>query len=114
MTIWSKILVSFLIAALTTGAWAAQSFPSTALAHDRPSGCHGHGGNIPAHAPGYECCLTGHDVAVLQTSHAPRPAAQYRQADPEVEPSSTAAILLVVQPSLLRSADPPGTTPLRI
>src|ERR1017187_8810129 len=70
----SKILAFLMIAVLAAGYYAAQvpssparsSVESPVQSQERPSGCHEHGRKAPARAPSHDCCLTGHDVAVIQ------------------------------------------------
>jgi hypothetical protein len=122
-----EILGLLLIAAvvMATGAVAEAdhaSPPWAAPAH-RPAGCHGHGGEtLPdSHLPhsrrpapvSYQCCLTGHEAAVVQASYSPQPSFQcshFRL----IESAPTARCLEGLEVLMVLSADPPGTTPLRI
>ena len=128
MKIGSKILALLLIAALVTAPLAARSLalavanhaPSAAV-DERPAGCHAHGGQSlplsPLPAPvSYQCCLTGHDAAVVPASTSPQPPAQcqYAQVTLQIQSALTAYSLGGLEVSLLLSGDPPGTTPLRI
>jgi hypothetical protein len=136
MKFGSKILGLLLIAALLIATLATRSLalavadhaPSAAL-DERPSGCHAHGGqslpplhnsalpHSPLPAPvSYQCCLTGHDAAVVPASTSPQPPAQcqYTQVTLQIESALTACFLGDLEVSMLLSADPPGTTPLRI
>jgi len=126
----SKILGLLLIAALVTATLATRSLavavavadhaPSAAV-DERPAGCHAHGGPSlppsPLPAPvNYQCCLTGHDAAVVPASTSPQPPAQcqYIRVTLQIESALTAYFLGGLDFSMLLSADPPGTTPLRI
>jgi hypothetical protein len=135
MKFGSKILGLLLIAALVTAALPMValeaavegadhgSAPSAALGR-RPAGCHAHGSkNLPLsplpHSPlpapvSYKCCLTGHDAAVVPASTSPQPPAQCTPVRPQVESPLTAYFLGGLEVSMVPSADPPGTTPLRI
>src|SRR6202162_145229 len=129
----SKILAVLLSAALVaaalpTGALvlaAADHAPSAAV-DERPARCHAHGGqslplpplpHSPLPAPGsYQCCLTGHDAAVVPASTSPQPPAQrgYTRVTLQIESALTAYFWGDLKVSMLLSADPPGTNPLRI
>ena len=131
----SKILGLLLIAALVTTTLATRSLavgvavadhaPSAAV-DERLAGCHAHGGQSlplsplprsPLPAPvSYQCCLTGHDAAVVPASTSPQPLAQcqYAPVTLQIESALTAYFLGGFEVSMLLSAEPPGTTPLRI
>jgi hypothetical protein len=133
MKFGSKILGLLLIAALVTATLVTRSLavgvpdhaPSEAL-DERPAGCHAHGGqslplapqpHSPLPAPvSYKCCLTGHDAAVVPASTSPQPPAQchYTQVALQIQSALTAYFLGDLDVSIRLSADPPGTTPLRI
>jgi len=127
----SKILGLLLIAALVTAALptgalvlaAADHAPSAAL-DERPAGCHAHGGqslplsqlpHSPLPAPAsYQCCLTGHDAAVVPASTSPQPPAPRAPVPPQIESLLTGYFLDGLEVAMVPSAEPPGTTPLRI
>ncbi len=132
MKFGSKILGLLLIAALVMATRSlavavagADNTPSAAV-DERPAGCHAHGGqslplsplpHSPLPAPvNYQCCLTGHDAAVVSASTSPqRPAqCQYAQVTLQIQSALTAYFLGGLEISMLLSADPPGTNPLRI
>jgi hypothetical protein len=130
MKFGSKILGLLLIAALLMATLStrplalaiavADHAPSAAL-DERPAGCHAHGGQglplSPLPAPvNYQCCLTGHDAAVVPASTSPQPLAQcqYAPVTLQIESALTAYFLGGFEVSMLLSAEPPGTTPLRI
>jgi hypothetical protein len=131
MNYGSKILGLLLIAALVTAALptgalvlaAADHAPSAAV-DERPAGCHTHGGqslplsqlpHSPLPAPAsYQCCLTGHDAAVVPASTSPQPPAPSAPAPPQIESLLTGYFLGGLEVSMVPSAEPPGTTPLRI
>jgi len=127
----SKILGLLLIAALVTATLATRSLavagadgaPSAAV-DERPAGCHAHGSqslplsplpHSPLPAPvSYQCCLTGHDAAVVPDSISPQPPAQCAAVHRQIEPLLTGYFLGDFEVSMIPSADPPGMTPLRI
>jgi hypothetical protein len=100
---------------------------------ERPASCHAHGrmslsdsqlphspvshSSVPLSSPPapvrYECCLTGHDVAVVQAPHYTSPSHQWTRVTMQIPPL-TEYIFSGSEVSMLVSADPPGTTPLRI
>jgi hypothetical protein len=131
MKVASKILGMMLVTTLMMASFAASAFAGTERAPsagpvDHEAGCHRHGHAIPSGTPlhssiprsprpapvNYGCCLTGHDVAVVQTSDFPHPTAAYVCLF--TEPMLTASSVGDMTLSLILSADPPDTTPLRI
>ncbi len=112
-----------------TSVWAdaervsAQSTGVAGVA-ERSAGCHAHGGqSLPdsqlPHSPSpmpvsYQCCLTGHDAAVVQASDSPQLSVEYASVHPQIEPALTANFLSALEVSTALAADPPSTTPLRI
>ena len=129
----SKILGLLLIAALLMATLSTRSLALAAADHapsaavdERPAGCHAHGGqslplsplpHSPLPAPvSYQCCLTGHDAAVVPASTSPQPPAQcqYAAVTLQIESAVTAYFLGGLEVSMVPSAEPPGTTPLRI
>lgn len=65
-----KIVALLVMTAVGTSAVQAQLFTVQPRLAESPGGCHGHGKKIPTPSPtSYECCLTGHDVAVPQSAH---------------------------------------------
>ena len=129
----SKILGLLLIAALVMATLTTPSSAVTVAAADhapsatldeRPAGCHAHGGqslplsplpHSPLPAPAsYQCCLTGHDAAVVPDSISPQPPAQCAAVPRQIESLLTGYFLVDFEVSMIPSADPPGITPLRI
>jgi hypothetical protein len=122
----SKILglllsVALFMATLATGAWAEVDHASASSKGrgEVPAGCHGHGGTALPHSPlpapvNYQCCLTGHDAAVVQASPFAQPSAQCTRATLRVEFALTRRLFGGFEMSIVHSADPPGITPLRI
>jgi len=100
---------------------------------ERHVGCHAHGGtslsdsqpphssvfhsSVPHSSPPapvrYECCLTGHDVAVVQAPHYTPPSHRWTRVTMQIRPLIE-YIFNGSEVSMLVFADPPGTTPLRI
>jgi hypothetical protein len=120
------LIAALAMATLATGALAEVDHASSPLATPAQpiAGCHAHGGTtLPdsrhSHSPrptpvSYQCCLTGHDAAVLQTSHSPQPSAQCSFATLQVETALMAYSLGGLDFLMVLSANPPGSTPLRI
>ena len=95
----------------------AQALAALSVAPARhPAGCHSHGPGTPTHAPAsYQCCVSGHDVAI------PNPAFSSRRLAARICAMSDAlglrpdfphdriSVLFVVS-----SNSPPGAVPLRI
>jgi hypothetical protein len=140
MTFARDILGLLLIAALAMATLATSAL--TAAEHasgssagllagpgERPEGCHAHGGKslsdsqlprIPVpHSPpsapaGYQCCLTGHNVAAVQASHYTPPSYQWTRVILQIAPPLTEYVFNESEVSMVVFADPPGITPLRI
>src|SRR5271156_3967009 len=95
------LIVALVAPTLAPGAWAEAdhaSKPSARLA-ERTASCHaGDGGALP-HLPqshsqlpaplSYQCCLTGHDAAVVPAFHFAQPSAKVPNAAEPIEPSPT-------------------------
>jgi hypothetical protein len=132
MKFGSKILGLLLIAALVTATLPTRSFavavadhaPSAAL-DERPADCHAHGDQSRPHSPlphsplpapvSYQCCLTGHDAAVVPaTSPQPPAQCQYARLTLQIDSALRADFFGGLEGSMLLSVDPPGMTPLRI
>jgi len=120
------LIAAFVVAPLATGALAESDHASSPLAMpaQRPAACHVHGGetHLDSHllhsrrpAPvSYQCCLTGHQAAVVQASYSPQPSFQSSHSIRLIESAPTACCLEGLEVLMVLSADPPGTTPLRI
>jgi hypothetical protein len=120
-----SLIISLSIATLATGAWAEADHASSPLpstgSSERGPACHGHDAAILPHshprlpAPeSYRCCLTGHDAAVVRASYLAQPSAEVSRVAVQIEPALTTSELDGLEFSVVLSADPPGTTPLRI
>jgi len=120
------LLIAALVTTMATAAVAEADHASAPLAApaEHPAGCHAPGGNTlpdsqlphsPRPAPvSYQCCLTGHDAAVVQASHFPQPSAQCAHAARQIESALTAHCLDGLDVPVVLSVDPPSTIPLRI
>jgi hypothetical protein len=76
--------------------------------------CHEHGRKVPApQSTSYQCCLTGHNVAVAQASHSPEPLLHNIQIERVVAAPVTSPAARR-EKTLISSGDPPGVTALRI
>lgn len=135
MTFAREILGLLLIAAL--GMATLVPGPLTAANHafgssagilaapgERPAGCHGHGrqglpgSRLPQSPPpapaSYQCCLTGHDAAVVQASFYTPPSQHWTQTTLQIMPALTKCSFNGSKASRVFSADPPRIAPLRI
>ena len=76
--------------------------------------CHEPGSKAPpTQSTSYQCCLTGHNVAVPQASHSAEPLLHNIQIERVVAaPVTSPAVRL--EKTLISSGDPPGVTALRI
>src|SRR5277367_4093805 len=93
-----KTLVCLLLIAVITAPLGAQGLRPDGPGHDRPTGCHEDGGNVPTPAPtSHNCCQNGHHPAILQQSSGSRPSL-YISAQVE---SSVSAI--IVAPGLFQN-----------
>jgi hypothetical protein len=131
----SKILGLLLIAALALAtspadvwAEAGHAFGVAATPGEHSTACHAHMADIPANsqatepsrshslpAPAnYQCCLTGHDAAIVQARHYQQTCAQFSRFEFEIEPAAALCFSGHVQLSRVVCTDPPGTNPLRV
>ncbi|MGA9526566.1 MAG: hypothetical protein WBS24_00480 [Terriglobales bacterium] len=106
----SQVIVVLLMAALAAAMWPLQARMATGR-QENSSGCHEHSGKTPAH--NHDCCLTGHDVAAPQNSHFSRPD-NCGSAALNGQPVLTAVVIAAEKPLSIYTADPPGSSPLRI
>jgi hypothetical protein len=144
VTISSKILGLLLTAALTitplaTIAFAAADHLSaspreqSAAPSETSSGCHAHASAPLTHSPlshsplprsplstpiptpmSYQCCLTGHDVAVVQASQSSRPLTECARLTVRIEPLLAECLVGAFEFTAAVSSDLPDTTQLRI
>jgi hypothetical protein len=62
----------------------------------------------------YQCCLTGHDVAVVQACQSWQPSNQSKRLTSDREPSLAESTWLELEPATVLSANSSLRTPLRI
>ena len=129
MALVTAPLASGAIAADHTQPRSAQASSAKRMAglDERREGCHAHGSRTFPHAPtphppsggspvpgSYQCCLTGHDAAVVQASLSTQPSDQSVAVALKSEPPLRECALLALEISAALSAGPPLRTPLRI
>jgi hypothetical protein len=93
-----------------------------AVLGESPAACHAHQSlpvsplpNSPVPAPAdYACCITGHDAAVVPASTSQQPPAQRTPVSPQIGSLPAGYFVVGLEGPLVRFADPPGTTRLRI
>jgi hypothetical protein len=111
----AKIVVLVVMTAVGASSLGAQSFLFQAQLQQRPAGCHEHGSNPPApQSTGYQCCLTGHNTAVPQTSQSPEPILYDIQTELVIESPVISLVAGSLECFAVSSGDPPRATPLRI
>ena len=131
MNCGSKILGVMLIAAmvitpLATALAEADNAASPVAPVERAAACPMHDGNTlpvshhpsPPRSPrpvptNYQCCLTGHNAAVVQSTYAPQPSAAGTRVT-LLQPSMTECLSTSLEVSIVLHASPPGSAPLRI
>ena len=112
---FAKIVVFFVMVAVSASSLGAQAFLLPAQLQQPPAGCHEHGSKAPSpHSNSYQCCLTGHNTAVPQTSHSPEPILHDMQIELPVDASIGSLSTGCLGQLPASSGDPPGATPLRI
>src|SRR5258708_9984835 len=107
-----KVVALLLMMTLGVSVVQAQLLTVQARPVESPGGCHQHGGKTPSPAS-YQCCLTGHNVAILQSSHAAEPF-HFTQSEPAGEDSSSVFSAVPSDQISVPAAGPPGSSPLRI
>src|SRR5207245_1160636 len=81
---------------------------------EHPANCHEHDRHAPSDSSSHHCCLTGHDLAVPQTSHSPEAVLQCLPLDLFFDsPMGTGKVTFIGQ-STVSSDAPPGAIPLRV
>ena len=109
-----KTLVLAVMIAAGANALAMPTIGVMARPHKRPAGCHDHGGKGSVPAPqSYQCCQTGHNVALVRVSCLPHLASQVAEMLAD-EPQIAAPTGRSWEPVTVFSGDSPGPTPLRI
>ena len=112
---FAKIVVFLVLVAVSASSLGAQAFLLPAQPQQPPAGCHEHGSKAPArHSTNYQCCLTGHNTAVPQTSHSPEPILHDTRIDLLIDSPIGPLATGDLRQLTVSSGDPPGATPLRI
>ena len=62
----------------------------------------------------YQCCLTGHDAAVVKALHVPQPSVLGARLALHIQLASGVSLVSDLKVAMVLSADPPGSPPLRI
>jgi len=135
MKVGPRILGFLLIAALPMAASAdvraeadlapaSSARPVAAPApSERPVGCHAHGGtsrsvppthSLPPTPVSHQCCLTGHDAAVVQVSDYTPPWHQVTRVTLHFASALTECSFNGSEEFMVLGPDPPGIPPLRI
>jgi hypothetical protein len=112
----AKIVVLVVMTAVG-GSSLGASLLLQAQPDQRPAGCHEHGSKAPApESTSYQCCLTGHNSALPQTSQSPEPIVHniYNvHSELVIESPMSSLVAFGFKNFAVSSGDPPGT-PLRI
>jgi hypothetical protein len=120
------LIAALALSTLATRGWAESNHPSKppAVPGERAAGCHGHDGAPLPHSPrsparlpapvDYQCCVVGHDAAVVRASYFAQTSAEVSRVSAQVEPAPTVSRLSELEVPLFLSAEPPGSGPLRI
>jgi hypothetical protein len=112
---FAKLVVLLVMTAVGASFLGPQSLLLHAQPQERPAGCHGHGSKAPAPpSKSYQCCLTGHNTAIPQTSHSPEPILHDMQIELLIDSPIGPLATGVLGQLPASSGDPPGATPLRI
>jgi hypothetical protein len=124
----SRVLGIFLAAALVVAATASntsalshvpQASTTSSGANNHLAGCHddappaSHPNPLPAPVK-YQCCITGHEAAVLHASDLPWPVTECAHFVEQSDPCALPSFSKHFETVLLLSADPPLQSPLRI
>ena len=109
----SSVLLLIVLVSVSSPGNASFLFHSQPL--EQPAGgCHEHGSKAPSPQPAdFQCCLTGHNVAVPQAPHSAEPLLQDIEAELVVQ-SPVTSMEAGSGKTLVSSGDPPDATPLRI
>ena len=107
-----KMVTLLAMVAVSASAIQAQGLALQSQPARSSGACHDPGRQAPVPPKGYQCCLTGHDVAVPQSVHV-QEAIHFTQSDLiEKFPAAVLAGGSSLQ-TLARAAGPPGGIPLR-
>jgi hypothetical protein len=122
------LIAALVMVTLATGVRAEADHPASSLSlvapAQRSASCHSQSSKtLPdsrkSHSPrpapvSYQCCVTGHDAAVVRALFVPQPSGRVTRLGLGGEPALTTCCLRDLEVSMVLSADPPGSTPLRI
>ena len=116
MARFSPLIAVLLLAIVAATALSGQVIHTAQPAHPGPAPCHGRSPALPSPQPvHYQCCRTGHDSALLQSSIFPRPSWTNLYHGSEIACGSSLPILhhtlLILSAP---SSSPPRTVSLRI
>jgi hypothetical protein len=114
MGYFAKIVLFLVIGAVAASPLAAQTLLLQTRRPEHPAKCHEHDKQAPPDSSSHHCCLTGHDIAVPQTSHSPEPLLQCLPLHLLFDSSSGSGKITLTEHSTLSSGAPPGATPLRV
>jgi hypothetical protein len=105
----------------------AQATANSPMAGEATTDCPVHASHAPPASPAYDsrnhhpstpsnyqCCVTGHNAAVLQASSVPLPVSQCAHFVSPARPTALGVASLDSATSKLLTSDPPSTAPLRI
>jgi hypothetical protein len=110
-----KLVVFLVITAMGASFLTPQSLLLHAQPQERPAGCHEHGSKAPArHSTSYQCCLTGHNIAVSQTSDTPALILHAVRTELLIDSPIASLVTGALGQLTVSSGDPPSATPLRI
>jgi len=113
MNVATKSEVWVLLLAVCLG-----SIPAQALAiasNQQPAGCHEHREKTPTQSPtSYQCCLYGHDSAIVTAFSLVQSDLQQSPAASDSELPTQQALVPIVESLRVSSGDPPDVLPLRI
>src|SRR4029077_7891976 len=113
---FSRIVAVLLVAIVAATALCGQVIHVAQAAHLGPAPCHGHSPALPSPQPVKDqCCLTGHDSALLRSSVFPRPSWTNLCHGSESASGSALPMVYYTLPILgAPSGSPPRTVSLRI
>jgi|SRR5580765_1083842 len=115
MECFAKIVVFLVMVAVSASSLGAHAFLLPAQPQERPAGCHQHGSKAPApHSPNYQCCVTGHNTPVPQTSPTSEPILHDMRTELLVDAPIGSLETGGLGHLIVSSGDPPDATPLRI
>jgi len=102
------LLTAVCLSSVTVDAFAFGS-------NQRPAGCHEHREKTPTPSPtSYQCCLYGHDSAIVTAFSLVQSDLQRSPAASDSELPVQQALVPIVESLRVSSGDPPDVLPLRI